>query len=556
MRVQYGVFRITALLAAYRQVRWLTVAQASCLALISSIVVLFVAAIPVRFNQLVTTFANLSPAQELVLEDLGVSGALSVGLIFGIELLVAAAFIGVGLLIFSRRSDDMVALYVAAALPAYVVWVSPSIDALTATPGPLSAAASAVQALGFVMTIVFFYIFPTGRFTPSWTRWMVPSLIAWAVAWVVFGTSPYNMANPFRLPMESFLVLMAWLVSGTVAQLYRHAHANPIQRQQTKLILLGACIAVAGYLLFGFDRFALTTFREAHLAGVVYDLVGVPLFLLTVLAVPVCFAMSILRYKLWEIEELLSRAFMYTFLTALLGGLYTASITLSQRLFVALTGEKSDAAIVVTTLLVASSFTPIKNALQGAADRHVKHKPDPTRSLKTFVDQLRAVVEDIDPEELTRRGLEEAIRAFSASSGAVYLLRDGHYRLARVSGAWDQVEGMTAWLDWNGSRYGWIALAPRRMGTEYTRAEQATFQELVTLVARAIWLLTGSAPTAGPADERCTLPMRPNCGDQEVGGNNDPIGVTPVCLRTAGDLNCASLGAKPAGPGGHIAPSR
>jgi hypothetical protein len=483
---------------ALPQFRWLTLARGACLGLIGSIVLLFLTAIPVRFGQLVTTFENLSPAQELVLRELGVSGGLSAGLVFGIEMGVAAAFIGVGLLIFWRRSDDPVALYVAAALPAYAAWVSPTIDALAALPGPLSALASAVQALGFVATIIFFYIFPDGRFVPSWTRWTAPTLVAWAVAWVVLGTAPYNLSNPFRLPMESFALLMAWLVSGVIAQVYRHAQvATPIQRQQTRLILLGACVGVAGYLLFGFDRFALAVFREAHLAGIVYDLVGVPLFLLTVVAVPVCFAISILRYKLWEIEELLGRAFLYTFLTAFVGGMYTALITLSQRLFVTLTGEKSDAAIVLTTLIVSASFTPLKNALQAAADTHVKYKPDPGRPLKAFVGQLRAVVDDIDPEELSRRGLDEAVRAFGATSGAVYLLRNGHYELAQVSGAWDQVEGMTAWLDWKGRRYGWVALAPRRAGTPYTPAEHAAFQELVALLARAMWLLGGPERTLG-----------------------------------------------------------
>jgi hypothetical protein len=486
---------------AFPQFRWLTLARGACLGLIGSIVLLFLAAIPVRFGQLVATFENLSPAQELVLRDLGVSGGLSAGLIFGIELGVAAAFIGVGLLIFWRRSDDLVALYVAAALPAYAAWVSPSIDALAALPGPLSAVASSVQALGFVITITFFYIFPTGRFVPSWTRWIVPTLVAWAAAWVLLGTAPYDLSNPFRLPMQSFGLLMAWLLSGVIAQVYRHARvATPVQRQQTKLILLGVCVAVAGYLLFGFDRFALATFRGAHLAGVVYDLVGVPLFLLSVLAVPVCFAMSILRYKLWEIEELLGRAFLYTFLTALLGGMYTASVVLGQRLFVALTGEKSDAAIVLTTLLVASSFTPLKNMLQGAADRHVKHKPDPLRPLKAFIGQLQGVVDAIDPEELARRGLDEAVNAFGASSGAIYLLRNGHYELARASGAWDQVEGMTAWLDWKDRRYGWVALAPRRTGRPYTPAEHAAFQELVALLARSIWLLGGPERSPGGSD--------------------------------------------------------
>ena len=68
---------------------------------------------------------------------------------------------------------------------------------------------------------------------------------------------------------------------------------------------------------------------------------------------------------------------------------------------------------------------------------------------------------------------------------------------------WDQVEGMTAWLDWKGRRYGWVALAPRRTGRPYTSAEHAAFEELVALLARAMWLLGGPERTLGGSDQGC-----------------------------------------------------
>src|SRR5919199_1863214 len=106
MHVDYQPARSLPLVVSLGQVRWLTVARAACLSLIGSIVVLFAVALPLRFAQLVATLQNLTPAQELVLRDLGVSGGLSAGLVFGIEVSVAAAFISVGMLIFWRRSDD------------------------------------------------------------------------------------------------------------------------------------------------------------------------------------------------------------------------------------------------------------------------------------------------------------------------------------------------------------------------------------------------------------------------------------------------------------------
>src|SRR5262249_50714403 len=62
-------------------------------------------------------------------------------------------------------------------------------------------------------------------------------------------------------------------------------------------------------------------------------------------------------------------------------GLYTATVSLFQRLFVAVTGDKSDAAIVLATLVLATTFTPIRKWLEGIVER--RFPPDPTVALST-----------------------------------------------------------------------------------------------------------------------------------------------------------------------------
>jgi hypothetical protein len=201
-----------------------------------------------------------------------------------------------------------------------------------------------------VSALSFLYYFPDGRFIPSWTRFVHVLWVSWGVCWVLFPDSAFEMANPFRTSIPGFLALMlAWGV-GLGVQAYRYVKvAGPVQRQQTKLVVTGAAIGIAGYLVFGIDRFVVPVLAEPAHANVVYDLIGVPIFLLISTVIPVAFAASILRYRLWDIDLVLNRALVYAILTTVLAGMYTTSITLSQRLFVALTGEKSDAAIVLTT---------------------------------------------------------------------------------------------------------------------------------------------------------------------------------------------------------------
>jgi hypothetical protein len=91
---------------------------------------------------------------------------------------------------------------------------------------------------------------------------------------------------------------------------------------------------------------------------------------------PIAAAVAILHHRLYDIDLILNRAFVYIPLTAILAGLYAAGVALFQRLFVAITGDKSDGAIVITTLVLAGMFTPVRNGLQAFVDRHFKPKGD------------------------------------------------------------------------------------------------------------------------------------------------------------------------------------
>ncbi len=77
---------------------------------------------------------------------------------------------------------------------------------------------------------------------------------------------------------------------------------------------------------------------------------------------------AILRYRLYEIDLVINRTLVYGPLTAMLVALYFGAVVLLQRLFVALTGEKSTLAVVVSTLLIAAVFTPLRRRIQSFID--------------------------------------------------------------------------------------------------------------------------------------------------------------------------------------------
>jgi len=75
------------------------------------------------------------------------------------------------------------------------------------------------------------------------------------------------------------------------------------------------------------------------------------------------------RTHLWQIDLIIRKTLQYGLLTAVLAGLYFAAVLLAQSAFVALTGEESALAIVLSTLLIAALFNPLRRRLQSFIDR-------------------------------------------------------------------------------------------------------------------------------------------------------------------------------------------
>jgi hypothetical protein len=93
---------------------------------------------------------------------------------------------------------------------------------------------------------------------------------------------------------------------------------------------------------------------------------------------PIAVFHAITTHRLYDIDRIIGRAFAYGALTAILAGLYSASVRLFTWVFVSVTGQESEAALVLTTLVLATSFTPIKSALERLATRRFKFDAAPT----------------------------------------------------------------------------------------------------------------------------------------------------------------------------------
>ncbi|MCJ7613672.1 hypothetical protein MUO71_02745, partial [Candidatus Bathyarchaeota archaeon] len=274
------------------------------------------------------------------------------------------------------------------------------------------------------------------------------------------------------------MLLLCGLVS-LVSIFIRFHKADLLERRQIKWIAFAASLFMAMELLQTIEP-VYAFFNDNKLTY----LVAIPVSI----ALPAAVGIAVLRYRLWEIDILINRTLVYVPLTAILSGLYAASISLLQKMFIATTGAKSDGAVVLTTLILTATFTPIKGAIQSFVDRRFKNPVEPQAALKAFKSQVQTVEEVVNKESALRRFLEDSVSALQASCGAVSLSNGGVPQVVSVNGDWTAGrETLTIPIGQETGSIGTLFLGPRRDGTAYTQAEIS----LLTGVAGSLWRVLG-----------------------------------------------------------------
>jgi len=161
-------------------------------------------------------------------------------------------------------------------------------------------------------------------------------------------------------------------------------NARGIERQQIKwLLYVGPLFFIAAGLHIGFYYFWLSERSWGLWASYLLVAIGG-------LSGPMAIGIAILRYRLYEIDIIINRTLVYGSLTATLVLLYFGVIVVLQRLFVLLTGQQSTLAVVVSTLLIATLFSPLRRRIQSFIDRRFyRRKYDAVKTLEAFNATLR-----------------------------------------------------------------------------------------------------------------------------------------------------------------------
>ena len=236
---------------------------------------------------------------------------------------------------------------------------------------PLGAVALVLGPAGILavfMLPLIVLLFPDGRL-PS-TRWRPLLVVAFAVAGYVLaaneiaivaglvshrlrvssdGTPVIAGLMSHTTTLASFATVFVLIVAAVVRQVLAWRHAGTDRRQQIKWLLSGVCV----FIVIGVP--SLGTSSDLWEAGIAIGFSALPLAI----------GVGILRYRLYDIDRIVSRTVSYGIVTALLAGAYAGLVLLATREL----RFSSEVAVAVSTLAAAAAFNPVRRRVQHLVDR-------------------------------------------------------------------------------------------------------------------------------------------------------------------------------------------
>lgn len=290
---------------------------------------------------------------------------------------------------------------------------APWVMMLTSIGAPLSYIAVALFVAGVPL------LFPSGSLPGP--KWRIPFaiLVGLFVAGLAAGfTRPGLIAqttqvNPFGIPgwppalqvLEDLVpaALVGLIGLGLAGQVVRYRRGTRIERLQVRWLAAAVAVTLVGFVGVFVEQ-AIRTDPGPLAAGIV-AYVGI-------LLMPIAIGIAVLRYRLYEIDRLISRTISYGLVTATLAVVFIGAVLGLQAMLAQFTGGNT-VAVAASTLIVAALFQPLRRRIQSAVDRRFdRARYDGERTVAAFAARLRDQVnlQNLEAElgEVVRRTVAPA----------------------------------------------------------------------------------------------------------------------------------------------------
>ncbi len=319
----------------------------------------------------------------------------AIGLWYGLRNISSAIqfvpYAGVGTFLVLRRPRNVIGWILIGLAWFFVLVVVPSdldVAALRAKSGnvwqeALAWAGTWIGNAGFGLLFVLTVVFPSGRLPEgAWGRLARWALVIVAVLIVVSAFQPtaftvagaegrIDIPNPLALFPEAPIwaisrggqltfPVIGLMFAGVVSIVVRYRHSQGLERQQLRWLVWSFAFVVVAIV---------AAFVTIALVGSAADVLAWIPAQIAFLMVPISIGIAVMRYRLYEIDRIISRTLAYAVLTAALAVVYVAGFVGLQALAAPFTSSVGPVAVAASTLAVAALFQPLRRRIQHAVDR-------------------------------------------------------------------------------------------------------------------------------------------------------------------------------------------
>jgi hypothetical protein len=291
---------------------------------------------------------------------------------------------------------------------------------------PLSRLAAALAPLAWISILLLLplpiMLFPDGRVPPGRWRWTLRTYGVLAPLFLVsVGVQTSHAFTDRRIAVDAtgqltsingspsgiaavinlvgLLGYAAFALGAVVRQILRYRRSRGVERQQLKWLLSGGAVALFGMVV------ATQASKSSPLSAL----------FVAVIALPISIGVAILRYRLYEIDRIISRTISYALLTASLAAVFGGLVVLLTDVL----PFSSPVAVAASTLAAAALFAPLRRRLQRGIDRRFNRaRYDAQATVTAFTGRLRHA---IDPENISGELLGVVDQAVAPAHASIWI---------------------------------------------------------------------------------------------------------------------------------------